>query len=389
MMIKMNVFILTVSMFLVSASSNALAKTDANNYKTMTVTTQTVVTPLYFTGTVKPLSMSNVVAPDDGVVVNMNFKYGQTVTKGQTLLKINSKKLEQDYDSALTNYLKAKDAYNMSVSKYKSTQALWDMKIIPEDELTSAKSSRDSAHIAYLQASYALEDTIKRGPSMSEDVKNLRLSDFEKVDKALRIRYNYLNVKSPKAGVALQPPKTGSGSQETGNINVGSSVKLGQVVTSIGDLNGISVDIKVNEIDINKVKLKQAVHITGVAFPGFKLAGHVSSIDSQATTQEGGSGGLPTFPVTVVVPTLTTAQAKVIRVGMSAKVELEISRPKDIIVPIKAVYKRKGKSYVNLLVNGKAEPREVITSDTTVSDVEIEHGLNNGDKVIINDPASN
>lgn len=375
----------TFILFLVNVYANSFAAADVKTDATKTVTVQTKAfsTVLYFNGIIKPLKITNVVAPVDAAIVKMSFEFGQKVTKGQALVELNSNKLEQDYDSALTGYLKAKEDYNTTVAKYKATETLWNLKIIPQDELVSARSSLNTSHISYLQATYALEAQIKKTPTISEDVKKLRLSDFKKVDKALTMHYNNLEVYANASGVALPPPKSSGGSSgQSSEIDVGSNVKLGQLITKIGDLDGVSVDISVNEIDINKIQLKQKVFITGVAYPGITLTGYVDSIDSQASTDSGASGGLPTFAVKVVVPKLTADAEKVIRMGMTAKVELQISQPQKIILPITAVYKKDNKFFVNVLVNGKAEPRAVTTAQTTIKHVEITSGLTNGDKVI-------
>ncbi len=325
---KISIFIVILFLINISANNFAAADVKAEPTKTIIVQTKAFSTVLYFNGIIKPLKITNVVAPADASIVKMSFEFGQKVTKGQALVELNSSKLEQDYDSALTSYLKSKEDYNTTVAKYKATETLWNLKIIPQDELVSARSSLNTSHISYLQATYALEAQIKKTPTISEDVKNLRLSDFKKVDKALTMHYNNLEVYANASGVALPPPKSSSGtSSQSSEIDVGSNVKLGQLITKIGDLDGVSVEISVNEIDINKIKLKQKVFITGVAYPGITLTGYVDTIDSQASNGAGASGGLPTFAVKVVVPKLTADAEKVIRMGMTAKVELEISEP--------------------------------------------------------------
>src|SRR5204863_1822040 len=120
-------------------------------------------------------------------------------------------------------------------------------------------------------------------------------------------------------GIALVPPKSGS-SESSSEIAVGTSVKQNQVLVSIGNLEGLSVKIAINEIDINQVAPGQEAMITGVGFPKETLKGFVKEVASQAQIAQGGLGGLPTFSATVIVPSLTPEQKKLIRVGMSAKI---------------------------------------------------------------------
>ncbi len=119
----------------------------------------------------------------------------------------------------------------------------------------------------------------------------------------------------------------------------GDAIKQGDVLAIIGDIEGISVQIKVNELTINQIKLGQPVKVTGIAFPDYILDGKITRIDKQG---EASNGGLPTFSAEVVVPHLTEAEKKEIHVGMSAKVEINIEEDKQIMVPITAVKEKNG-----------------------------------------------
>ncbi len=61
----------------------------------------------------------------------------------------------------------------------------------------------------------------------------------------------------------------------------------------IGDMSGLSVRVKVNELTVNQLHLNQKVKITGIAFPEDVLDGNINRIDKQA---EASSTGLQRSP---------------------------------------------------------------------------------------------
>ena len=251
----------------------------------------------------KPLHITNIAAPADGYIVEKNFKYGQQLKQGKTLVKLNSNKLVSDYNQALANYLTAKEKFSRSQAKLKGSKKLWQMGIISRNEYDEDNSTVQNDHLSFLQALYALENTTTTAESPFEDLKSLSLSDISKIEQVIKLRYNYLNVVASKDGIALLPPQASSDKKEA--ISVGSQIKLGQVIVSIGDLSGVSAEIEIAEVNVDKIKPGQKVSITGVAFPKQVLHGFIKSIDSQATQNGAASSGLPTFSASVILTKLT------------------------------------------------------------------------------------
>jgi HlyD family secretion protein len=348
--------------------------------QTFVVTPKSSTTNLYFSGTLNPISIINVVTPVEGIVVEKKFDYGQRVNKSDLLFKIDSEKVESNFNAALAEFLSAKDKLLDARIRFEGTKALAKVGEASGDEIRQDESTFNNANITYLQARYKFEEAARLSPENIETLEKLKLSDIEAVKHYLMTKYNFFDIKATADGVALAPPKMGS--TESNEIVVGSSVKQNQVLVSIGNLDGLSVTITINEIDINKVKSGQDATITGVGFPKETLKGIVQEVASQAHAVQGAVGGLPTFNATVIVPSLTPNQKKLIRVGMSAKISIMIKHPDTILIPIDAVTPKHGRSYVNRLVNGKIQETEVSTGETTLNDVEITKGLNAGDKIL-------
>lgn len=335
---------------------------------------------LYYSGTLQPRDIVNIPSPVEGIVVEKFYNYGQTVHQEDRLLIINSEELTKRYSSALQEYLTSKDKLATARSELKSSEELLHLGIIPKSRYVSDKSTYDNSRISYQRALYSLQKLIQDGHGQAIDLDKLDISNFAAVDKALRVKYNDLVVTAKDNGIALIP-KTESGS-DGDKIVVGSKVKVGEILLSIGDMAGISVDIKVNEVDIDKVKVGQTVEITGVAFPNIVLNGHIDSVDSQASSASGASGGLPNFNVKVIVPTLTEQAKKQVRVGMTVKVKLMLPKKRLLLAPIVAVRHHHGKDWVTRQRDGDVEDIEVVTGDSTANKVEIVKGLSEGDVLV-------
>lgn len=341
---------------------------------------------LYYSGTLKPLHVLNVPAPAEAVVESVNFQYGQSIQKGQLLATLNSDQLEKEYNTALTEYLSAKDKLESAKTKYKSSKELERLGIISEEVYKSDKSEFDNANLNYLRSLYSIQNILKAANGSFEAIEGLKISNIAEVDKALRVKYNNVKIYAKTSGIALLPPKKTS--SDDGKVVPGEDVKRGQILVAIGDLNGVSLDISVTEIDIDKIKVGDPVYVTGIAFPGIKLQGTIESLDSQAGSENNMTGGLPSFRATIVVPKLTEKEKQAVRVGMSAKIQLANDAKEALLIPIKAVHRRDGKSWVTVVNNGSQVDVPVTTGESTAQQVEIIAGLKPGDHYLVSDGES-
>lgn len=358
-------------------------KTDT--VKTIEAKPQTLVTPLFFNGTVSPLDISNVNSPLEGVVIEKDFQYGQLVNKGDTLVIITSEQLEKDFLSTVSDYMKSVDGYTSANRKFIGSQELWKLQFISTNEYYQDKSARDEAYFSMRQSAYQVKRMLEKLGIDVEKVRNFDLTDKDVIDKILAKKQDTLAVKASASGIALTPiansPSSGSDSSSTENIQKGSEVKQGQVILSIGNMTGLTVQIDVNEVDISQIKVNQKAEVTSSAFPGFVLEGYVSAIDIQAKS---GNAAIPTFSVTITVPKLTPEQQKVIFVGMSAKVSISIGEENVIVIPIEALFQMNGRSMVKVKdkKTGDIKSVPVVTGKTTMNSIAILKGIKPGDIIV-------
>jgi len=353
------------------------AKAELNTY---TVTAKSFHKMLHFSGAIQPIRENSIVSPMEAVVETMGFHYGQLVKKGDVVLTLTSNELQKQYNETLTDYLKAKDNYSITKAKFTGTQELWDAGLLSKNNYLSEKSGVDTARVTLMQASRKLTELLEKMDEHNNalHLSNLSLADFEKIKKVLTANHNLIRLKAPGNGVMLYPPK--SGEDKSTRVTVGSSVKSGQVIALIGDLSGISVEIDVPEVDIDKIHPGMKAVISGVAFGKQQLNGTLVAVNAQATHN---GGGLPSFTAVVEVNNLTPEQQHWIKVGMSAAIELKFNSEKQLLVPIAAVKREQGNSVVRVKDKKSAIEKRIVTTGPAQADtVVIETGLKEGEVIV-------
>ena len=350
-----------------------------------TVQARSYANTLFYTGTIRPLKTLVIPSPADGAIIDMPFQYGEHVKTGQLLYMLSSAKFLSDYKTALLQYLKAKNEFGNSEAQLKEGEFLHKNELISDDEFKNKKSNFYASQLSLVQAKDALENLIHQLNLKEGNLYNLSIADIDKINDAMHLKTDSdsLRVTSPTAGVVLSMSKN---EDEVKKLAKGDVVKQGDVLAIIGDMSGLSVRIKVNEMTVNQIKAGQKVSVTGAAFPDDLLTGEISRVDRQA---EVSNGGMPTFAVEVIVPTLTQAQQQYIHVGMSAKVEINIDDAPQIIIPINAIQEKNGNAFVKRYDNQSHSIIEIAvkTGTSTIDSVTVTAGLKSGDKIVVPDKA--
>lgn len=358
--------------------------------KIVTATLQPNTTQLYYSGTLQPLHTDSVVSPADGVVEAIHFKYGEVVQKGQLLLVVNSTKLQQDYDTAITNYIKAKDTFERSKSDFVATGKLYKAGIENLQNYESAKSTLETNELALINATNTLKQAADKLPVKQQiDYAKLSLQDIPTIRKILEKQNDRIKLYAPTTGIALFPSSADSsqGNDSSKQLTIGAEVKQAQSVLGIGHMIGLSTQVTVDELHVNQIVPGQEAIVTSPALPGISFKGKVVLVAAQAKNSDGGMGGLATFPVTIQVPTITEEQRKLIRIGMDAKIQINISGKPQIMLPINGVFQKNGINMVSVLDPKTKQQQDVpvVTGQTSLNSIAILQGIKPGDQIVIHD----
>lgn len=161
------------------------------------------------------------------------------------------------------------------------------------------------------------------------------------------------------------------------NILEGDYVRSETELCTIVNNDSLEFDITVDELDILDVEVGQSVNIEIDALSDTQvtpIVGYVSEISLEGTTQN----SVTTYPVTI-----SLSGDDNIRIGFNCSAEIVTSNVEDVlIVPVDAVESVKGKYYVTLEDNTRQE----VTVGTYNEDyIEIQSGLEEGDKVLLSE----
>lgn len=366
-------------LFAITACSHQ-EKNDHAKSEIMTVKSHVLANTLYYSGIIQPLKTVIITAPSEGVVSDMTFHYGDVVTSNQLLFNITSDKFQADYKNALMSYIKAKTEFNNNQIQLRESDFLHKNQLISDDDFKSKQTNFFNAQLALFQAKDALAVYLKQMDLKGVNLFSLSIENVDKIDQVLHAQNDspILRVVSPANGVILLPLKNDNNDNQ--KIMKGDQVKQGDVLAMVGDVSGLIIHINVNEFNINQLKIGQKVKVTGTAFSEFELQGQITGIDRQAQMSQ---GGVPIFPVEVTVPTLSENEQKIIHIGMSAKVAIQMETSNIITVPIAAIVEKNGESYIRVATGRNIEERLVKTGQTTQDEVVIESNLKEGDRIVI------
>lgn len=347
----------------------------------MKIETRSLSNTLFYSGTIQPIHTIVIPSPADAAVVDIAFQYGDSVKPGQLLFMLSSTKFLSDYKTALTNYIKAKNQFADSENQLREAEFLHKNELISDDDYKAKKSSFFTAQLELIQSKDLLKSLITQLDIKDMNIFDLSISDIAKINKAMHLQTTSENLRiiSPAQGVVLGAMKN---EDESKKIAKGDAVKQGDVLAVIGDMSGLSTRIKVNEMTVNQLKVGQKVRITGIAFPDQILDGEIKRVDRQG---ESSNGGLPNFPVEIVVPKISTLQQKMIHVGMTAKIEIPISEEPQISIPISAIKEKGNVSYVQLYDEKMHDLTDVAinTGKATIDSVTVLSGLKEGDRIVV------
>jgi PAS domain S-box-containing protein len=376
----------------------------------ITMTPQTVSSRIAVVGAIDAGSAVTVVGPFDGLVAERLFRYGGTVERGVPILRLNTSDLDVRIRDARGVFIRARQksdelrnwATGVEVSRAKrtvnstqldigdlqtktrQTKMLLDRGIVSAEEYKGQVQQLRSLGLQLQAAQQDLATTVDRGSPENVSLAGDELANAQAKVTELETDLSKATVLAPVSGVVLQPPESGGKRGDT--IEVGSRVSRGQTVVVIGDLETYSVKANVDEIDVAKVRVGQAVRVTGDAFDGMALTGKITSVAAQASGDNSARTGLPTFPVTVQISGVTPEQRAKIYIGMSANLSIiAYENEEAIVVPLNALHGEDGQRTVNVRTGAAVQAVAVTLGLSTPDGVEIRSGLKPGDVVVLGD----
>ena len=261
-----------------------------------------------------------------------------------------------------------------------ASAALLARGIIPAEEHRNLLQQQRNQTLQMQAARQDLDATLARGDAETARIAGFELANAEVKVRDLEADIAAATIHAPVSGVVLLPPQP-EGGRRAETVEVGSRINRGQTMLVIGDLESFQVRAQVDEIDVSKLRIGQAVQVTGDAFSDVQLTGRVASVAAQASAEGNARTGLPSFAVTIEIGGITAEQRPRLAVGMSASLSIiTYDNLAAFVVPPTAV-REAGNGRIVRLRNGRDVP--ITIGIAQPEGVEIRGELREGDVVML------
>ncbi len=370
--------------------------------------THTIIETVTASGKIYPETEVKISPEVSGEITALTVEEGDSVYKGQLLVKINPAIYSsmvnqaqaglQETKARATNakqmMAQAQANYEQAKANYERNQQLYKDKVISTMEFEQLKAQYLSAKASY-EAAAASAD----GGNYSVNAANANLSQA-------RENLRRTTIVAPTAGVISQL------NVKLGERVVGTAQMAGTQILTIADMSRIEVRVEVSETDIAKVKIGDTTIVQADAYRNRKFAGIVSKVgvSSASGTQQMSTDQVTNYTVHILIlqdsyEDLSTELRKgkfVFKPGMSASVDIQTRKEANTLsVPVNAVTTRdwpdsvqkamtaRGEDEIRQIVfvynkdKGQVEIRDVSTGIQDNEYIQITDGLSEGEEVVI------
>jgi HlyD family secretion protein len=303
-----------------------------------------------------------------GRLAYLGVEEGSRVKKGQILASLENEDLIASRDQAVAQVKQAEADLGTAQAElvdarlqYQRYKTLVAQDLVPKQDFDTAvaRDAKARAGVAVAQA-------------------RIKVARAGLANTQAALEYTY--IRGPFDGVVTTKYA------EVGEVVApfGAAVNARAAVVTMADLNSLMVEVDVAESNLDKVRPGQPCEISLDAIPDRRFAGEVHMIVPTADRTK----------ATVLTKVKFLDSDARILPEMSAKVAF-LSQPLDpaarqprLIIPKGALLTREGRTY-SFLVIGNRVKLVLVTPGLTMNDlVEIESGLKEGDRVVLNPPAS-
>jgi len=298
--------------------------------------TKTITQIVSATGKVQPEVEVKIAPEVSGEIVQLPFREGAVVKKGDLLLSIKPdvykaqvEQQEAGLVAARTGVVLAKAQLLKAQDDLKRADDIYAKKLISDSDIMTARTALEVAQANYESA----QATVRRTEGALNQTK-------DQLTKTV--------IYSPIDG------KVSSLSTELGERVAGTGSYGGAEVMRVADLSNMEVRVNINENDIVNVKVNDKAKVTIDAFPNRKFEAVVKEIGSAAkVTGQNTQDEVTNFLVKIRI----TDKDVPLRPGMSANADVETKTVENVVaVPIQSVTVRAKEN--NKTIEQVAQDRE-------------------------------
>lgn len=321
---KKLIVVIAVVMIAVAVTMGLRSKAKGRDQVTRVTTEKAIVKTITqvvsATGKIQPEVEVKISPEVSGEILEMPFREGAVIKKGELLVRIKPDNLrfavdqrEADLVAAKASAADSKVRFLKAEADFKRSETLFSRNLIPEAEAAATKATYESASASYDSA----RANIRRAEGQLKQAQD----SLEKT--------------------AIFAPMDGSVSSRTAEVGeraVATAQFTGTELMRIADLTNMELRVNINENDIVNVKVGDKARVAIDAFPGKKFDAVVKEIGSAAkVTGQNTQEEVTNFQVKIRI----LEKEVPIRPGMSANADIETKTVENVIaVPIQSVAAR-------------------------------------------------
>jgi len=222
---------------------------------------------------------------------------------------------------------------------------------------------------SYLSNLLSLTNTIQ---SDKEAIINVQFDLPAQENKVLQAEQTLSKTKENLANCYIYAPFDGIAAKVS--VKLGDSISSGTAIATFITKQQIA-EITLNEVDVAKIKLGQKATLTFDAVSDLTLTGEVTEIETLGTVSQ----GVVSYAVKITFDT----QDERVKPGMSVSSAIITDSKNDVLfVPNSAVKQQGDSNYVQIMINGVPQNRNVEIGLSNDTNSEILSGLKEGDQVV-------
>jgi HlyD family secretion protein len=254
-------------------------------------------------GEISPAEQVSVRPEINGKIEELPVDVGDRVKQGDLLFKLDDKELQQQRASNLTDIERAKLELAKAERDFKRAQKLLTSKLIAQEVFDDSKTTFELAK-----------------NSLERSQRDLAITEEHLTKTKVRAPFD--------CTILTRPVSMGQAVSGSGGFNSGTEV------LTIADLNSMIINAQVNQADVPRLKVDQAVEVTVEAVAGLRATGIVERIAPQATIKNNLKG----FAARIVLKNVDPR----VRPGMTANIKIPVASADQVAaVPLAAVFTEK------------------------------------------------
>ncbi|MBN2226627.1 MAG: efflux RND transporter periplasmic adaptor subunit [candidate division Zixibacteria bacterium] len=253
-------------------------------------------------GYIQPETRVNITSEVTAEIIGLPVKEGQTVTKGQLLIQLDTVQLQKDVDQLRYSLEEMEARTGAAKASFEQAELVYEREKKLYDRDHSSETLMENAEYSYLNNKYIYEaaksQTQQTGAMYEKALDNL----------------NKTRIVAPMSGVITYMDA------EIGEIAPAQTAYTqGKTLMTLSNLSRFEVQVDVDETEINKVRFGHEAKIEVDAFPDTVFQGEVVEIGNTAVISGAGTTEQSTnFKVKVLFKDTDVP----IRPGMSATVDI-------------------------------------------------------------------